>query len=65
MCAKLQQIRSEWVNMYIDVHFCEPIFKRRRFVHVLSLSSPVYQVEVLCFAVICICDLAQPAELPQ
>ena len=31
----------------------------------LSLSSPVYQVEMLCFALICICDSAQPAELPR
>ena len=30
---------------------------------ILSSSSPVYQVEMLCFALICICDLAQPAEL--
>ena len=31
----------------------------------LSLSSLVYQVEMLCFALICICDSAQPAELPR
>ena len=31
----------------------------------LSLSSPVYQVEMLCFALICICGSAQPAELPR
>ena len=29
------------------------------------LSLPVYQVEMLCFALICICDSSQPAELPR
>ena len=33
----------------------------------LCLSSPVYQVEMLCFALICTCmyDSSQPDELPQ
>ena len=31
-----------------------------RAMFILTLSSPVYQVEMLCFALICICDSAKP-----
>ena len=36
------------------------------FSFILNLGSPVHQVVMLClFAFICMCDLAQPAELPR
>ena len=51
------------VRTYVYVHVV--VAELIQYIELLSLSSPVYQVEMLCFALICICDSAQPAELPR
>ena len=51
------------VRTYVYVHVV--VAELIQYIELLSLSSPVYQVEMLCFALICICDSALPAELPR